>query len=358
MANNHEEKLINVSSDKLHELIKNKLMLAGLEQEQAQETAKHLVFADLSGVHSHGAVRVEYYAERISKGGITNKPNLSFQQTGPSTAIFHGDNAQGHYVANEALEPAIDMAKENGVAVVGVSKMGHSGTLSYYMRKIAKENLIGISMCQSDPMVVPFGGAETYYGTNPIAFCAPNNSDDPLIFDMATTVQAWGKILDARSKGKEIPDTWAVDESGKPTTDPNQVKGLLPIAGPKGYGLMMMVDILSGVLLGLPFGKEVSSMYHNLHEGRNLGQIFILIDPERFVGLEPFKESITQTMKELTEIKPASGFDRVQYPGQPNNERYVKSLTDGIEIPESIIQYLESEDIHYSHYEGLGAFAN
>lgn len=358
LANNHEEKLINVSADKLHGLIQNKLEQAGLEAVQAEEAANHLVFADLSGVHSHGAVRVEYYAERINKGGITNQPKLEFEQTGPSTGIFHGDNAQGHYVANEALKPAIKMAKDSGVAVVGVSKMGHSGTLSYYMRKIVKENLIGISMCQSDPMVVPFGGAQTYYGTNPLAFCAPNNGDEPLIFDMATTVQAWGKILDARSKGKDIPDTWAVDENGQPTTDPNAVRGLLPIAGPKGYGLMMMIDILSGVLLGLPFGKEVSSMYHNLHEGRNLGQIFILIDPERFVGLEPFKESITQTMKELTEIKPASGFDRVQYPGQPNNERYVKSLTDGIEIPESIIQYLESEDIHYSHYEGLGAFAN
>jgi len=352
-----EEKMIRVSGEQLHGLIKNKLVAAGLKDEQAEETAHHLVYADLCGIHSHGAVRVEYYAERINKGGINVEPELNFEATGPSTAIFHGDNTQGHYAANEALEPAIQMAKESGVAVVGVSKVGHTGTLSYYVRKIAEANLIGISMCQSDPMVVPYGGAERYYGTNPIAFGVPSAGEDPLIFDMATTVQAWGKILDARSKGKLIPDTWAVDKDGAPTTDPNEVNGLLPIAGPKGYGLMMMVDILSGVLLGLPFGKDVSSMYHNLHEGRNLGQIYILIDPERFVGLKPFQESITRTMKELNAIKPAAGFDHVQYPGQGSHERYLKNLEEGVDIPESIIRYFESDVIHYDRYEGLDAFA-
>src|SRR5699024_8034411 len=130
-----EEKKINLTSKYLHELIKNKLLLAGLPEEHAEETTKHLVYADMIGVHSHGAVRVEYYSERISKGGINTKPDLSFEKTGPSTGIFHGDNAQGHFVANKAIEPAIEMAKESGSAVVGVSRVGHTGTLSYYLRK-------------------------------------------------------------------------------------------------------------------------------------------------------------------------------------------------------------------------------
>lgn len=355
---NQEEKLVNISGARLHELIKAKLVKAGLKEEHAEETANHLVYADLSGVHSHGAVRVEYYAERINKGGVTADPKFNFEQTGPGTAIFHGDNAQGHYAANEALEPAMKIAREAGVAVVGVSRVSHTGTLSYYMRKIAEQGLIGLAMTQSDPMVVPFGGAETYYGTNPIAFGMPSNSEHPLIFDMATTVQAWGKILDARSKGREIPDTWAVDADGAPTTDPNQVKGLLPIAGPKGYGLMMMVDILAGVLLGLPFGRNVTSMYADLHASRNLGHTYIIIDPERFVGLEEFKKNISQTMEDLSSIRPATGFDRVQYPGQGSNERYANNLVEGVDIPVSIIEYLESDVIHNNQYEGLGAFAN
>lgn len=359
MSTHHEEeKLVNVSATRLHELIKTKLHKAGLTDEQAEETANHLVYADLCGVHSHGSVRVEYYSERINKGGITIDPKLNFEKTGESTGIYHGDNAQGHYVANLALEPAIEMAKKSGVAVVGVARVGHTGMLSYYMRKIAEANLIGISMTQSDPMVVPFGGAETYYGTNPIAFSAPSKDEHPLVFDMATTVQAWGKILDARSKGREIPDTWAVDENGAPTTDPNAVRGLLPIAGPKGYGLMMMVDMLSGILLGVPFGRDVTSMYADLHATRDLGQIYILIDPERFVGLEQVKANVSKTMSDLNGIKPAPGFDRVQYPGQGSNERYAHNLANGVDIPESIIDYLESDAIHHNNYDGLGAFAN
>lgn len=353
-----EEKMIHVSAEEEHQLIKNKLISAGLPEEHAEETANHLVYADLSGINSHGAVRVEYYAERINKGGVNVKPNLSFEKTGPASGIYHGDNAQGHYVANLAVQPAIEMAKENGVAVVGVSRVSHTGTLSYYMKQFAAAGLVAISMCQSDPMVVPFGGAERYYGTNPIAFCAPSNSKDPLIFDMATTVQAWGKILDRRSKGQEIPDTWAVDETGAPTTDPNQVAGLTPIAGPKGYGLMMMVDILSGMLLGLPSGNQVSSMYHDLTEGRNLGHLYIVIDPERFAGAEHVKAGISQMMEDLNAMRPAPGFDSVRYPGQDSAMRYRKHLEEGIDLPESIVNYLRSDDIHYDNYDGKDAFAN
>lgn len=112
--------------------------------------------------------------------------------------------------------------------------MGHSGAISYFVQQAARAGLIGISMCQSDPMVVPFGGAEIYYGTNPLAFAAPGEGDEILTFDMATTVQAWGKVLDARSRNMSIPDTWAVDKNGAPTTDPFAVNALLPAAGPKG----------------------------------------------------------------------------------------------------------------------------
>lgn len=353
-----EEKLIKVMPDELHHLIQKKLEAAGLPLEQAVETANHLVYSDLSGVHSHGAVRVEYYSERINKGGITRQPNIRFEKTGESSGVFHGDNAQGQYVANLALEPAIEMAKKSGVAVVGVSKCGHTGTLSYYLRKIAEAGLVGVAMTQSDPMAVPFGGAEPYYGTNPLGFGAPSSTDTPLIFDMATTVQAWGKILDARSKGRAIPSDWAVDAKGLPTTDPNAVAGLMPIAGPKGYGLMMMVDVLSGILLNLPFGKHVSSMYNDLHAGRNLGQLYIILDPARFGDAEKFKQDITATMEELNAVKPAEGNSAVRYPGQGSNQRYEKNRVNGVEIPESIINYLKSDVIHNNAYEGLGAFAN
>lgn len=349
--------IVKVMPEKLHHLMKTKLHKAGLKEEQAEEVAKHLVYADANGVHSHGAVRVDYYAERIVKGGVTIEPKVRFEKTGPSSAIFHGDNGQGHYVANLALGEAISLTKESGVAIVGVSKMSHSGMLSYYVEKAAQEDLLAIAMCQSDPMVVPFGGAETYYGTNPIAFGVPREAKTPLIFDMATTVQAWGKILDARSKNNPIPDTWAVDKNGVATTDPHAVAGLLPIAGPKGYGLMMMIDILSGVLLGLPFGKHVSSMYDKMEEGRDLGQLFILIDPKRFTSLEGFKANIEQTIEELHNTRPAVGFDQVYVPGELGQIRYKNYMAEGIPVEKSIYEYLESDTIHFDKYGGLNAFA-
>ncbi|HDX8870813.1 TPA: ureidoglycolate dehydrogenase, partial [Klebsiella michiganensis] len=245
-----------VSRETLHQLIANKLNTAGLTRNHADIIADVLVYADARGIHSHGAVRVEYYAERISKGGTNRHPTFTFEKNGPCSGILHADNAAGQVAAKMGMEHAIELARENGVAVVGIRRMGHSGAISYFTRQAARAGLIGISLCQSDPMVVPFGGAEIYYGTNPLAFAAPGEGDDIITFDMATTVQAWGKILDARSRHETIPDSWAVDKNGAPTRDPFAVHALLPAAGPKGYGLMMMIDVLSGILLNLPFGRQ------------------------------------------------------------------------------------------------------
>lgn len=341
----------------LKKLITLKLNKAGLSEEHAEGVADVLVHADLRGVHSHGAMRVEYYAERIAKGGITTNPNFTFEKTGPSSAVFDGDNGVGHVAAKKAMDHAIEMAKESGIAVVGVRRIGHSGALSYYVQQAAREGLIGLSLVQSDPMVVPFGGIEPYYGTNPIAFAAPGKDDDMITFDMATTVQAWGKILHARSKNESIPDTWAVDKNGEPTTDPFKVNALLPIAGPKGYGLMMMVDVLSGILLGLPFGNRVSSMYHDLSEGRNLGQLHIVINPAYFTDLTTFKENISKTMSDLNNIKPAPGFEQVFYPGQNTTIVEQQSKLEGIEIVDEVYRYLESDVVHYNKYDDKDPFA-
>ncbi|MGP4105878.1 ureidoglycolate dehydrogenase [Virgibacillus sp. L01] len=346
-----------VQKENLKELMKNKVVAAGLAEEHAEVLADVLLHADLRGVHSHGAMRVEYYAERIAKGGINLNPDVKFEKTGPSTAVLDADNGVGHYFAKQGMDEAINIAKENGIAVVGVRNISHSGALSYFVQQAANEKMVGISMCQSDPMVVPFGGAEPYYGTNPIAFAAPSSSGKNIIFDMATTVQAWGKVLHARSKNEEIPDNWAVDENGEPTTDPFKVKSLVPIAGPKGYGLMMMVDILAGILLGLPFGKHVSSMYEDLTESRKLGQLHIVINPEFFGNGEAFLESITKKMSDLHEIKPAKGFDKVLYPGEPNDIQQEAYEKEGIEVVDDIYEYLESDVVHNNNYNHKDPFA-
>lgn len=344
--------------EEIKELMKNKLMQAGLREDHAETTAEILTWSDERGYHSHGSVRVEYYSERIFKGGITVEPNITWKQTGPCSGILDGDNGIGYVIAREGMKKAIELAKEDGIGVVGMTNLSHSGSIGYYTEMAAEEGMAAISFCQSDPMAVPFGGAEPYYGTNPISFAAPTADNRKVVFDMATTVQAWGKILDKRSRGESIPADWAVDENGDPVTDPFKVNALVPIAGAKGYGLMMMVDVFCGVLLGVPFGGHVSSMYHDLSEGRNLGQMHIVMDPARFVGEEAFRQSMSACLDEIGKIRPATGYDKVYYPGERALLRLEKQKeAGGIEIVDNIVEYLKSDDIHFDRYDHKNRFA-
>lgn len=345
--------------EELKRLMKNKLVRAGLREDHAEMTAEILTWSDERGYHSHGSVRVEYYSERIAKGGITVNPRFEWRETGPCSGIFEGDNGCGYVAMTLATEHAMEMAKRNGIAVAGVRNVSHTGSIGYYAEMCAKQHLAALTFCQSDPMAVPYGGTEPYYGTNPIAFAAPAADGRNIVFDMATTVQAWGKILDKRSRGESIPPTWAVDEHGQPVTDPNQVNALVPIAGAKGYGLMMMVDIFSGVLLGVPFGSHVSSMYHDLSQGRNLGQLLIVMDPDRFAGRASFERDIAATMEELNAMRPVEGQEKVYYPGQRAEKRKTEAYeTGGIEIVDDIYRYLVSDQVHFDRYDHKNRFAD
>ncbi len=346
-----------VSKEELHTLISDKLHKAGLGREHADIVADVLVHADLRGIHSHGAMRVEYYSERIAKGGTNTSPVFRFERTGPSSAVFDGDNGAGHVVAKLGMDKAIEIAGESGIAVVGMRRMGHSGALSYYVEQAADAGLLGLSVCQSDSMAAPYGGAEPFFGTHPIAFASPSEDGRHVLVDLAVTVQAWGKILHARSRKEAIPDDWAIGKDGHPTTDPFQVAALNHIAGAKGYALAMMVDILSGVLLGLPFGKHVTSMYNDLTEQRNLGQLHIVIDPARFTDKKSFLRNINQLMADLNAVKPAPGFDKVRFPGEGSRLRRENYEKNGIEIVDDIYVYLVSDVIHRNNYDKKGAFA-
>ena len=168
---------------------------------------------------------------------------------------------------------------------------------------------------------------------------------------MATTVQAWGQILDAQSRDTEIPEGWAVDDKGNPTTDANDVAALLPVGGPKGYGLAMMVDVLSGILLGLPFGKGVTSMYRDMRRGRDLGQLHIVIDPRVFTDPDEFRQNISNTRQELNAITPAPGFDRVLVPGQDKQRIRDEYRANGIDLADSVYEYLISKVVNRDTYE-------
>jgi ureidoglycolate dehydrogenase (NAD+) len=331
-----------IEKDKIRELVVRKLIKGGLNDGEANIVADVLIHADLRGVSSHGVLRTKHYVKRLTEGGLNPSPNYTIKQTGPVTAIFDGDNGMGHVIAKKAMEYAIKTAKENGVGMVAVINSSHCGALSYFVQVAARENLIGIALTHTDKSVVPFGSVKPFFGTNPLAFAFPAKRNEPIILDMATSNVALGKILHARELGNKVPMDWGVDEKGNPSTNPHQIVHLLPMGGAKGYGLAMVVDILSGILTGSAFGPHISMMYGDYDKYRGLGHFLCVIDPGVFTNTDLFLEQIDQMIDEIHELPPAPGFDKVMVPGEPEQLQEKRRNENGIPLPESVYEFLRT----------------
>ncbi|MDB4868404.1 MAG: ureidoglycolate dehydrogenase [Cohnella sp.] len=331
-----------VRHKELQRLCEDKFIAAGVPEEEAKIASSVLVHADLRGVESHGVMRMEHYITKIGQLGINPTAVIQARETGPVTAMVDGDDSLGHVVAYRSMENAIRLAKTNGVGMVGAYNSSHCGALSYFVRMAAQQNLIGIAMTNSDSAVVPFGGRQMFFGTNPIAYGFPAGRHEPIILDMATSAVAFGKVFVARDAGKTIPPDWGVDREGRPTTDPSQVKAMLPFGGAKGYGLSMVVDIFSSLLMGLAFGPHVNVMYgDDLSEKRKLGHYFCAVDVSRFSSVDHFREQMDQMIDELHAAPPAEGFDRVLVPGEPEALSEARRLQEGIPVPIQVCRYLQ-----------------
>lgn len=326
--------------EKLKQLVVNKLTSTGLIPNHADIVADVLVHADLRGVSSHGVMRTEYYVRRLLGGGLKTDPIFHIRQTSAVCAVFDGDDGLGHVVLNEATKHAINLAAANGAGMVSIQNSSHCGALSYFVQQAAHAGMIGIAMTNANKNVVPYGGAEPFFGTNPIAFGIPAYTHDPIILDMATSQVAFGKILQARATGKPVPENWGIDKNGHICTDPDKITALLPIAGPKGYGLGLVVDIFSGILTGSAFGPHVRPMFGQYEQPQKLGHFVAVLNPALFIDKNTFLQKVDQMIDEIHDAPPADGFERVMVPGEPEQERYVNRLANGVPVPEAIYRYL------------------
>ncbi len=332
-----------VDADELQTLVSARLKEAGLNQEHARITADVLVHADLRGVHSHGAMRTEHYVRRLNAGSLNKHPQFTFAKIRSGCGLFDADDGMGHVATNKAMDHAIDMARESGLAMVGVVNSSHCGALSYFVSQAVAAGMIGIALVQTDKCVTPFGGAKPFLGTNPMAFGFPCQKNSPVILDMATSNVAYGKILHAREKNIPIPEGWGLDDSGTPTTDPCQVKGLTPLGGYKGYGIAMVVDILTGVLLGAQFGPHIAAMYEGFDQKRKLASLVIAIDPATYISADHFMSQMDAMVDELHAQPTAPGFERVLVPGDVELELEERHRRAGIPVVTSIYDYLKGE---------------
>jgi ureidoglycolate dehydrogenase (NAD+) len=323
------------------------LEASGLEPEPAATVAETLVWTSLRGVDSHGVARVPVYAERLRSGVLNTRPRPAVVTRDGAIAVVDGDHGPGQVAAVLATDLSIELAREHGAGVVSVRRSGHYGAAAFYAMRAAEAGLIGISMTNTEPLVIPFGGVEPALGTNPIAFAAPSAEGYIFNLDMATSQVAINRINNARDEGRAIPEGWGVDEHGEPTTDPAAVKSAVPLGGYKGYGLALMVEVLCGVLSGAGVRYGVGDLYSGGQERQDSGHFHLAIDPERTIGRERFADVLAGLLDELRAIPPAHGFDEVLVAGDPQDRARAERERSGVPIEPALWATLNalSEDL-------------
>ncbi|MBV8422225.1 MAG: Ldh family oxidoreductase, partial [Hyphomicrobiales bacterium] len=252
-----------VDAQRLTSTVADIFTAVGIAPADAQVVAADLVAADLEGIASHGVMLVPMYIERINKGSVSRRSAGEVVSDRGGAIVIDAGNALGQLTARQAVKLAVARAREIGLAAVGVRNGFHFGTAGRYARMMAEHNCVGIVLSNTRPLMPAPGGAEALVGNNPIAVALPSAGEFPVEADMALSATAMGKIRLAAAAGQRIPENWAVDSQGRPTTDPTAaINGmLLPAAGPKGFGLAFVIDLLCGGLSDGAVGAEVRPLY-------------------------------------------------------------------------------------------------
>lgn len=297
-----------------------------------------LALADARGLHSHGVDRTGIYVRRIQSGSIDPKATPTVIEDSGAIVLLDAQHGLGIVSGYHGVRRAIDKARTYGIAACGVRNSGHFGMAGYFALIASEERMICIAMSGADALVAPFGAGERFIGTNPFAVSIPADKEPALLADMATSVVAAGKIALAESEGASIPEGWALDPEGRPTTDPALgLKGaLLPFGGPKGSAIGLVIDLLCGAMIGGPSSRGIAPLYEDLDRPQEVGHCFIVIDPRAFGAEGPFLSRVGEELEALRRLRPAQGFSQVAAPGEIEYRRSEAGLQDGVALPEPI----------------------
>ncbi|OWF39449.1 uncharacterized protein LOC110465044 [Mizuhopecten yessoensis] len=319
-----------VSMAELDRYVVDCMMASGATEDSARVMSDVLVTADYRGHFTHGVCRTDVYTLDV-KNGVTcggGKDPTVVKET-VATALIDGNNLLGPVVGKYAMDVAIQKAKTAGVGIVTVRGSNHYGMAGWYSLRATNHGLLGMSMTNSDKVMIPTRAKERSLGTNPISMAAPGKDADNFVLDMASTPVAWGKIQMKQLKGDELPSGWALDKDGQETCDPSTVAGLPPLggleqnSGYKGYGLAMMVEVLTSVLSGAEMCAFVRK-WKTYDKPANLGHCFLAIDPGAFA--DGFPERMQNLMDHNRNLEPVEAEREVLVAGDP--ERQHMALCD------------------------------
>jgi L-2-hydroxycarboxylate dehydrogenase (NAD+) len=327
----------------------------GVSKTEAAQAAEVLAAADLRGIDSHGVARLHSYFDLLSEGLINPKPKIKVVRSTLSTATVDGDNGLGLVVGPQANQIAMDMAEKAGSGWVSIRNTNHYGIAGYYVLKALERDLIGWAMTNSTKMVAPLWGAERMLGTNPIAIAFPGKEEPPIVLDMATCAAAYGKVEMARRRGEPIPEGWAIDNRGRVTKNPDDIiagGALLPLGsdrergGHKGYGLAIMVDVLSSVLSGANWGPftppfALRQEIPKRSVGKGIGHFFGAMRIDGFIEADEFKRQVDDYIRTFRATKPAPGTKGPLIPGDPEREAEKTRRKNGVPLILPVIEELQ-----------------
>lgn len=335
--------LTTIPADRLIAFGKEVLEKVGVPAEGARKTAEILVESNLRGVDTHGIYLVNLYAKRIEKGLINPKPHYQYERRRPGAGMLDADTGLGQLATLEAMNLAIDMAREVGVGTVMVKRSTHFGAGAYYTLHAAEQGMIGILMAHSETDVVLFGGKKPYLGTNPYSVAIPSAKGNPFLMDMATSEVAFGKVRAKAEAKEEIPPNWAVDEEGNPVTDATKAKAVTPMSGAKGYAIGLMIELLSSGLTGMAYGPGIVRKFDDWENPQNLGHFVQVIDPGAFTDSKDFLNRVDEVFEDI-QRQPASTsnpFGKVLIPGAPEFELKKKRLAEGCPVKPEVASQLK-----------------
>ena len=326
---------VNLSLDTLQALAESIFVASNTSPDNAEQVAAALVAAEADGQQGHGASRIPSYAAQAKSGKVDGNASPRLTRVGPSAISIDAMHGFAYPALNLAFDSLSELAPECGIAAAAITRSHHSGVAGHQVERLADRGLIGLCFGNTPQGIAPWGGNRGVFGTNPIAFAAPRADAPPLVIDMSLSKVARGKINVAAQRNEPIPEGWAVDRDGVPTTDPEAaMQGtLLPMGDAKGAQLVLMVEVLAAALTASNFAFEASSFFTGDGEPPGVGQFMIAIDPQPFSN-GAFADRFEALIAAILE-QPGT-----RLPGANRFDRRIEAKAKGIDIPQSLYDQL------------------
>jgi len=333
-----------VGITELQKFITRALTSAGIPTDDAAQVAALMAESDARGGDAHGIFRLQQYVKQIQSGGINARPNIRTVSDRAGAALIDGDNALGHLVMKRAAELAIEKARQCGIGWVGTRHSNHAGPAQLYARMPAEKDMIGLYFCVGNAnLLPPWGGTEVLLSTNPISIAVPALKHPSIVLDMATTNTAFGKIRLKAQRNEPMPEGWMIDRQGQPLTDAKRASEgfLVPVGGPKGYGLALMFGLLAGTLNGAAFGRDVVNYTVDSKTPSNTGQVIVAVDIATFAEVETFKQNVDEMWEVMKSSPTLPGVDEVRLPGERSEQLYRERMENGVPLAAELRKVLD-----------------